>query len=112
MPSDPIRSRKRLEAEKIQALIGDFEFDLVLRIANLPAHARLLRRIVRLIDADVIFLLHALDQLIDKFIQRAFHLHLLQALAHFFVEQIAIEQSLLDGAAQIVERLLAAPKSS
>ena len=60
-----------------------------------------------MIDADVILLLHALNQLIDEFIQRAFHLHLLQLLAHLFIEQIAVEQRLLNRAAQIVQRLLA-----
>ena len=56
---------------------------------------------------DVVFLLHALDQLLDQLIEVAFHLHLLQALAHFLVEQIAVEQRLLDRAPQVVQRLLA-----
>ena len=61
---------------------------------------------MRLVDADVVLLLHALDQLFDQFIE-LLHLHLLQPLAHLLVEQVAIEQSLLDGAAKIFESLLA-----
>ena len=80
---------------------------LLLRVADLPADARLLRRIVRLVDGDVVFLLHALDQLFDQLVEFAFHLHLLQAVAHFFVEHLAVEQRLFEGAPQFVERLLA-----
>ena len=97
---------QRLESEKVQALVGDFKFGL-LCLAGLPANARLLRRIVRLVDADVIFLLHALDQLLDQFVQRAIHLHLAKPLAHFLVQKISLQQCLFDGAAQIVQRLLA-----
>ena len=63
-----------------------------------------------LVDADVILLLHALNQLLDEFIQRAFHLHLLELLTHLFIQQIAVEQRLLNRAAQIVECLLAIPE--
>ena len=62
---------------------------------------------MRLIDTDVIFLLHTLDQLFDEFVETSIHLHLLQALPHFFVQQIAVEQSLLNRLAEIVERLFA-----
>ena len=71
---------------------------LLLRIANLPADTGPLRRIVRLIDRYVIFLLQALDQLLDQFFKLAFHLHLLQTVAHFFIEHLAIEQSLFQRA--------------
>ena len=62
---------------------------------------------MRLVDADVIFLLHALNELLDEFIERAFHLHLLELLTHLFIQQIAVQQCLLDRATQIVQRLLA-----
>ena len=39
--------------------------------------------------------------------ERASQLHLLELLAHLFVEQVAVQQSLLDGVAQVVQRLLA-----
>ena len=62
---------------------------------------------MRIIHADVIFLLHAFDQLLNQFIERAIHLHLAKPFLHFFVQQISFHQRLLDGAAQIVESLLA-----
>ena len=102
----PHQIAQRLEAEKVQALVGDFKFGL-LSLAGLSANARLPRRIVRFIDADVIFLLHAFDQLLDQFVERAIHLHLAKPFLHFFVQQISIQQCLFDGAAQIVKRLLA-----
>ena len=55
---------------------------LRLVLPDLPANARLLRRIVGLINADVIFLLHALHELFDQFIELAFRLQLLQPLSH------------------------------
>ena len=74
---------------------------------SLAADAGRPRRIRRLVDGNVVFLLHALDQLFDELVEFAIHRHLLQAFAHFLVELIAFHQRLLDGAAQVVERLLA-----
>ncbi len=102
---------QRLEAKKIQALVGDFKLHLRLRVAHLPADTRLLRRIVRLVDADVVFLLHALDQLLDQFIQRAFHLHLLQLLRAFARPANRCSAMPARWRAQIVERLLAIAES-
>src|SRR5947207_14780936 len=48
--------------EKVQTLVSDFKSRLLLG-ADLPASARTFRGIVRLINADVVFLLHALDEL-------------------------------------------------
>ena len=59
------------------------------------------------IDGDVVFLLHALDQFFDEFVELAFGRHLLQAFAHVIVELIAFHQGLLDGAAKVVEGLFA-----
>ena len=59
-----------------------------------------------MVNADVIFLLHPIEHLLDQFLQRP-QLHLLKLLAHLFVQQIAFDQRLLDGAAQFVQRLLA-----
>ena len=78
-----------LEAEKVQTLVGNFELGL-LGFARLAANTRLLRRVVGLIDADVVFLFHAFDQLLDEFVERPVHLHLAQALLHFFVQQISV----------------------
>ena len=88
---------QRLEAEEVEALVGDLELGLLLRFAGLPADARLLRGIVRLVDRDVVFLLHALDQLLDQFIELPSSCHLLELLAHLLVEQVAVHQRLLDG---------------
>ena len=62
---------------------------------------------MRLIDGDIILLLHALDQLLDQLLKLALHLHLLHAIAHLFVKHLAIEQCLLQRALQFVKRLLA-----
>ena len=62
---------------------------------------------MRLVDGDVIFLLHALDQLLDQFVELPVRLHLLDLLAQVLVEHLAVQQRLLDGALEIVERLLA-----
>jgi hypothetical protein len=77
----PQQIAQRFESQKVEALVGDLELRL-LRIADLSADARLLGGIVRLIDGDVVFLLHALDQLLDQFFEFALHLHLLQPVAH------------------------------
>ncbi len=61
---------------------------------------------MRLIETDVVFLLQAFDELLDKVIESSIHLRLTQTFLHFFVQHISIEQGLLDGAAQVVERLL------
>src|SRR5437588_8708026 len=61
----PQQIAKGLETEEIQTLVGDLEFCLLLRLPDLPTHARLPRRIVRLINGDVVLPLHALDQFLD-----------------------------------------------
>ena len=48
-----------------------------------------------------------LNQLLDQFVELAFHLHLFEPLVHFLVESLAMEQRLLDSALELVERLLA-----
>src|ERR1700686_1406528 len=54
------------ESQEVEALVGDLELRLLLRVADLSAHARLLRGIMRLIDRNIVFLLHALDQLLNQ----------------------------------------------
>ena len=96
---------QRAKAEEVEPLVGDLEARLRLRVADLPAGGRAARWIVRLIDVDVVFLLHALDELLDQ----VFHLlgaHVLDLLAHLLVEHVAVEQRLGDGLAQVVQRLL------
>ena len=77
-----------------------------MRLTYLPANTRLLARIVGLINGNVIFLLHALDQLFDELFEVALHLHLLQAIAHFFVKHFTVEQRLFERALQLVQSLL------
>jgi hypothetical protein len=61
---------------------------------------------VRLVNADVILLLHALHQLLDQLIQRSFSLHLLQLFAQLLVQQVAFEQRAFNSSLKFVERLL------
>ena len=78
----------------------------LLRLAGLTADARLASWIMRLIDRNVVFLLHALDEFFDQLIELPVGHHLLDLLAEILVEHLAIEQRLLDRALQIVERVL------
>ncbi len=96
---------QRTEAEEVESFVGDFEAGLRLRVADLAAGGRTARRIVRLIDVDVVFLLHALDELLDQI----FHLlraHVLDLLAHLLIEHVAVEQRFGDGLAKVFQRLL------
>ena len=90
---------QRFEAEEVEALVGDFEFGLLLVFADLSAGAGRARGIRWLVDGNVVFLLHALDQLFDELVELAVHRHLLQTFPHLFVELIAFHQRLFDGAA-------------
>ncbi len=108
LPSDPSRSRRVLKPRKSRLLSVISNFACCCASPTCPPTLDCCDGSCGwIVNADVIFLLHALDQLFDQFVERAVHLHLLQLLAHFLVEQIAVQQRLLDGAAQIVERLLA-----
>src|SRR5215510_1428183 len=51
-----------LEAEEVEALVGDLEARLGLCVAGLPGCGRGARRVVRLVNGDEILLLHALDE--------------------------------------------------
>jgi hypothetical protein len=84
---------QRFEAEEVEALVGDFELGLLGVFADLSAYAGL--------DAkdrggwsmgDVIFLLHALDQFFDQFVELAISRHLLASVRAFFVEHLAVHQ--------------------
>ena len=57
---------------------------------------------MRLINADVVFLLHALDEFFDQLIERAFHLHLLELLAQFVIQHFTFEQRTFDRSLEIV----------
>ena len=46
------------------------------------------------------------DQLFDELFEVALHLHLLQAIAHFFVKHFTVEQRLFERALQLVQSLL------
>ncbi len=93
------------KAQKVEALVGDFEARLRLRVADLATRGRGSRGIVRLIDGDVVFLLHALDELLDQLLE-LLAAHVLNLLAHLLVEHVAVEQRLGDRLAQVVQRLL------
>ncbi len=56
-------------------------------------------------DADVIVLLHAVDEVLDQLVELAIYLHFVKLLAHLLVEEIAFHQGALDGAAEVVQRL-------
>src|SRR5208282_4623419 len=103
----PQQIAQRFESQKVEALVGDLELRLLLRLAYLPPHARSLGRIMRLIDRNIVFLLHALDQLLDQLFKFSLHLHLLQTVAHFLIKHLAVKQRLFESAFQFVERLLA-----
>ncbi len=96
---------QRSEAEEVQPLVGDFEARLRLRVANLAAGGRAARGIVRLVNADVIFLLHALDKLVDQLVH-LLRRHALDLLAHLLIQHVAVHQRLGDGLAQVFQRLL------
>src|SRR5580704_16534009 len=84
------RSQKitqRFEAEEVEALVGNLELGL-LRFAGLAADARLARWVVRLVDGDVVLLLHALNELFDEFVELSVGLHLLDLLAQVLVEHL------------------------
>src|SRR5262245_58187053 len=99
----PQQVSQRLEAEKIQALIGNLKLDLRLGISGLSGGVGLQRGVRRLIDGDEIFLLHAVDQALDQLVQLTLHLQLLDALAQVVTHEIARLQRLLDGLAQRLE---------
>src|SRR5271166_6720876 len=86
---------QRFEPEKIQTLVGNLEANL-LRFSGLAPYARLPRRIGWLIDRDIVFLLHALDQFLDEFVELAVRHHLLNLFAQVFVEALAVKQRLFD----------------
>src|SRR6476620_8847224 len=112
MPSEarfaqrPKQIAESFVAEKVQALIGDLESRLLLCIANLASDAGLTRWIVRLVDTDIVLLLHAVDQLVDDVVKRSIHLHLPQLLARLLVQHVTLEERTFNGTFQIVERLI------
>src|SRR5208283_2353361 len=57
---------QRAEAKKVESFVGNFKSRLRLRLADLTAGGGAARRIVRLVNADVVLLLHALDELLDQ----------------------------------------------
>src|SRR5947207_6511540 len=87
---------QRLEAEEVETLVSNFKLGL-LRLASLAANARLPRGIVRLVNRNVIFLLHALDEFLDKLIELPVRDHLFNLLAQVLVEHLPVHQRLLDG---------------
>ena len=91
--------------EEVETLVGDLELRL-LAVAGLASGGGRFRGVGRIVDRDVVFLLHAFDEFLDQLLELAFHLHLLQPLAHLFVEQIAVEKGLLDRPPEGIEILV------
>jgi hypothetical protein len=79
----------------------------LLTFSGLPASAGRSRRVRRLVDRNVVFLLHPLDELFDQFVELPVGGHLLDLFPQVLVEHLPVHQRLLDGALEFVERLLA-----
>src|SRR5438477_8943769 len=95
-------------SKKVQTLIGHLKLHLSwLGLAGLPWQIRLPGAVEWLIDGNVVFLLHAIDQLLDQFIELPVGAHLLKLRAHVFIEHLARFKRLLDGLPQLIESLLA-----
>ena len=60
---------------------------------------------MRLVDGDVVLLLHAIHELLDQLVELLGG-HGLDLLAHVLVEHVAVQQRFGNGVAQVVERLL------
>ena len=93
------------ESQEVESLVGNFEARLGLGLADLAAYRGTARRVVWLIDADVVFLLHAIDELFDKLLE-LLGTHRLDLLPQLLVQHVAVHQRFSDSVAQIVERLL------
>ena len=106
LPSDPSKSRKSLETQKIQALVGDFELRLICASPTWPPTLDLPRRIMRIGDANVVFLLHAINEFSISSSRPPSTCICCSLLAQFLVEQIVVHKRLLDGAAQVIQSLL------
>ncbi len=65
----PEQIPERLVSEKVEALVGDLKSRLLLRVADLASDAGAIRGIMGLVNADVVLLLHALDELLDQFFE-------------------------------------------
>ena len=98
---------ERLEAEKIERLVGDLEFHLSVR--SVAALAAVLRLIARLFHRDVAFVEQLLHQVVDELVHLLFR-HRLQLLHHLLellvAEKLPVLEGLLDGALQVLERML------
>src|SRR4051812_28749973 len=93
----PKQVAKGAIAQEVQALVRDFEAYLRLRItARTDGVRKLVARLERLIDGDEIVLLHALDDLVHKFIHLAFFAYAIEQLLHVFVKNLSIFERLLD----------------
>ena len=55
---------QRLESEKVETLVGNLKLGL-LRLTGLPSNTGFPRRVVRVVDRNVVFLLHSFDEFLD-----------------------------------------------
>ena len=89
---------QRLEAEKVQALVGDLELACVCGLPDLAARSRAgCDGIVRLVDGDVVFLLPcARSSLLDQLRRACRRCCICSSCSlHLLVEQVAVHQRLL-----------------
>ncbi len=98
---------QRFESQEVQRFIGDFEFDFPLR--TVAAAAACPGLLARLLHRDVAFV----DQLLDQIVEQLLHLlggESLQLLHHLLellvAEHLPTFEGLLDGALQLLERML------
>ncbi len=100
----PEQVAQGLEPEEVETLVGDLEPRL-LRLAGLSTGAGRPRRVWRLINRNVVFLLHTLDELLDQFVELPFGLHSLDLFPQILVEHFVVHQRLFNRAPEFIESL-------
>ena len=97
---------QRFEPQEVETLVGDLKPACCASPVCPPA-PDCCDGSVRLIDRNIVFLLHPLDELLYQFIELAVCHHLLDLLTEIFIKRLAIQQGILDGAPEVFECLLA-----
>src|ERR1022692_2891275 len=98
---------QRLETQKVERLIGDFEAHLAVGTVARARHALLL--VAGLLDGDLPFVDHLLHEIVEQLLH-LFGREVLETLHHlahaFVVEKIALFERLLDSLFQVLQRML------
>jgi hypothetical protein len=104
----PHQIAQRFEAQKVQALVGHLEADVVTiaAIPHLPVRLVNPRRPILRHRGDVILPLHPLHQLVNQFVQRALGHHPVQQLARLAVKKVTRLEHAPQRLAQIVHRMV------